>query len=127
MATWADVRRVAESLPEVTPRAGDTMQWRVKDKLFIWERPLRKRDLEELGDAAPTGAVLAARVADEGDKEALVAASPDVYFTTSHFDGHRIVLVRLSRIGRRELRELVTDAWLDRAPRALVRQFRAGG
>ena len=63
MATWDDVRRIALALPETGERLSRGLrQWRVKDKLFVWERPLRRADLEALGDAAPEGPVLGARV-----------------------------------------------------------------
>jgi hypothetical protein len=84
--------------------------WRVHAKLFVWERPLRKSDLQALGDAAPDGPILGARVEHLGAKEALLASDPGVYFTTPHFDGYPAVLVRLERIARDELEELVVDA-----------------
>lgn len=62
-----------------------------------------------------------ARVEHLGAKEALIASAPDVYFTTPHFDGYPSVLVRLDRIDAAELAELVEEAWLDRAPKRLVR------
>ncbi len=124
MASWDDVARICLALPatgEASSREGNR-QWRVKDKLFAWERPLRRRDLEELGDAAPDGPVLAVRVPDEGAKFALVAEEPDVFFTTGHFTGYPAVLCRLERIDEATLAELVTEAWACRAPRALVNQ-----
>lgn len=119
VATWDDVRRLASALPGVEERAGDAVQWRVGDRLFVWERPLRRADLEALGDAAPAGDVLAVRVADLGVKEALVADSP-ACFTTPHFHGYPAVLVRLDEVPPDELEELVTEAWLSRAPARLV-------
>jgi hypothetical protein len=56
-------------------------------------------------------------------KEALVADGPDIYFTTPHFDGYAAVLVRLERIPLDELRELIVDAWLTRAPKRLAGSF----
>lgn len=97
--------------------------WKVRGQLFLWERPLRGPDRAELGDAAPDGPILGARVPDEGAKEALIAADPDVYFTTSHFDGYAAVLARLDRLDAAELDELATEAWLARAPRKLVKEF----
>jgi hypothetical protein len=85
----------------------------------VWERPLRGPDLVALGDAAPRGAILGARVPDEGVKQALLADSTEVYFTTPHFDGYPAVLVRLEVIDVAELAELVEVAWLDRAPARL--------
>lgn len=125
MATWDDVRRIALDLPESSERtARGTVQWRVRDKPFVWERPMRSADLAALGVRAPTGPVLAARVADEGVKHALVAADPDVFFTTPHFDGYAAVLVRLDTIDLPELDELVVEAWLTRAPRRLADEYR---
>jgi hypothetical protein len=121
VATWADVARVVGGLAgtdETSPR-----NWRVGKKLIAWERPLRKADYVALGADAPDGDVLAARVADEGVKFALIADDPGVYFTTPHFDGYPAVLVRLADIGVPELEELVTEAWLAQAPKTLTRQF----
>ncbi len=127
MATWDDVRGVVATLPEVQEQASreGILAWRVRDKLFAWERPLRRADLAALGEAAPDGPILAARVPDLGAKQALLADDPDVYFTTPHFDGYAAVLVRLERIGMPELTELLVDAWLARAPRRLARSYLA--
>src|SRR5687767_6392076 len=110
MATWADVRAVVRSLPDTVER--EPRSWRVKDKLLVWERPLRKSDLEALGDRAPSGAILGAWVPDLDTKEARLSAEPKVYFTTPHFDGYPAVLVRLGAIKITALRELVLEAWL---------------
>ncbi|HEX2072202.1 MAG TPA: MmcQ/YjbR family DNA-binding protein [Geodermatophilus sp.] len=124
MAAWADVRRIATALPEVAERTsrGD-LDWRVRDRSFVWERPLRRADLEALADQAPDGPILGAYVPDEGVKEALIAEAPDVYFTTPHFDGYPVVLVRLDRIDLPELEELVAEAWVARAPKRLAQQY----
>ena len=124
MLTWDDVRRACLALPQTTElvRPDGLRSWRVKDKAFAWERPLRNKDLAELGAAAPTGPVLAAYVPDEGAKTALVTEEPDVYFTTSHFDGYAAVLSRLAELDDQSLTELVTEAWACRAPKRLVAQ-----
>lgn len=123
MATWDDVRRVARQLPEVVERSNGTMSWRVRDKAIAWERPLRRADYQALGDTAPDGDVLAARLPDEGVKEALIADDPAVYFTTPHFNGYPAILVQLERIDVDELEELLTEAWLARAPKRLVKEY----
>jgi hypothetical protein len=121
MASWEDVRRMALALPDTDERdSRGTRQWRVKDKLFVWERPLRKKEIESFQGEPPEGPILGARVEHLGAKEALLADDPSVYFTTSHFDGYPAILVRLERISGEELRELVTEAWLARAPKRLV-------
>ena len=124
MATWADVRRLALSLPDTDERVSrDNTQWRVKEKLFVWERPLRRSDLEALGDSAPDGPIMGARVEHEVAKQALIAEDPDVFFTTPHFDGYPAVLVQLDRISVKDLEEVVTEAWLCRAPKTLVKSY----
>jgi hypothetical protein len=126
MATWADVNRLALELPEVAERPSHgNKDWRVRDKGFVWERPLRRADYEALGDSAPDGPILGVRVADVGVKAALIADDPAVYFTTPHFDGYPAVLVRLDEIGVAELRELIVEAWLIRAPKRLAQQYLA--
>ncbi|HLY47814.1 MAG TPA: MmcQ/YjbR family DNA-binding protein [Solirubrobacteraceae bacterium] len=126
MATWDDVRRIALALPETREelRRG-LMFWVVKDKLFVWERPLRQSDLRALGDAAPEGPILGARVEHLVAKDALIADNPEVYFTTPHFDGYPAVLVLLERIALDELEELIVEAWLARAPKRLAAAYEA--
>src|SRR5215208_6938545 len=124
MAGWDDVQRFALALPETSERVSrGTRQWLVKDKLVVWERPLRRADFEALREAAPDGPILGARVEHLVAKEALLADDPDVYFTTPHFDGYPAVLVRLERIGVAELEELLAEAWLTRAPKPLAKAF----
>lgn len=124
MANWDDVRRIALALPESSERsAHGNAAWRVRDKLFVWERPLRTADVRALGDGAPTGAILGARVEHLGAKEALLADESGVFFTTPHFDGYPAILVQLDDIGLDELGELIIEAWLCRAPKRLAREY----
>jgi hypothetical protein len=124
VATWDDVRRIALSLPESSEHTSwGQAAWRVRDKGFVWERPLRNSDLRTLGDAAPTGPILGTRVEHLVAKEALIADDPGVYFTTPHFDGYPAVLVRLEEIGVEELEELIVEAWLCRAPKRLAQAY----
>jgi hypothetical protein len=124
VADWIDVRRIALGLPQTSERLSrERRQWRIKDKLFVWERPLRAKEVAELGGDAPDGPILGARVEHLVAKEALLADDPHVYFTTSHFKGYAAVLVRLERIAGDELDELITEAWLARAPKPLVETF----
>jgi hypothetical protein len=124
VSDWADVKRLALALPATDERvAREKRQWRVKDKLFVWERPLREKEVAEFGDAAPDGPILGARVEHLGAKQALLEDDPRVYFTTSHFEGYAAILVRLERIALDELEEVVTEAWLARAPKRLAQAF----
>jgi hypothetical protein len=124
VATWDDVRRIALELPETSEGISrDLRQWRVKDKGFVWERPLRRADLEALDDDAPKGPILGARVEHLVAKEALLADDPSVFFTTPHFDGYPAILVRLDQIGLEDLREVIVEAWLARAPKRVAQAY----
>jgi hypothetical protein len=101
------------------------MTWTVGDKLFVWERPLRKSDLAALGDTAPDGPILGARVEHVVAKEAVIASDPEVFFTTPHFDGYPAVLVQLEKIGAGDLEEVIVEAWLNRAPKRLADAYLA--
>jgi hypothetical protein len=131
MATWDDVAGIALALPEVAeePTFGNRA-WKVRKKLFAWERPLRATEIEQLGGpepegGAPTGEILGLRVPDEEAKQALLASEPEIYFTTPHFDGHPSVLVRLEKIPRKDLEEALVEAWLTRAPKRLAAAYLA--
>jgi hypothetical protein len=114
MVTEEDVRRVALSLPETTEKPSyGTPGFRVKDRLFARVR--------EEGD------VLVLWCADELEKEAMIGAEPDRFFTTPHYDGYPMVLVRFASLDQEELAELLTEAWRVRAPSRLRAAFDAGG
>jgi hypothetical protein len=123
VATWNDVARIVGGLPLTVEQSPH--DWRVGKKLMVWERPLRKSDRAALGPQAPDGEILGVRVSDEGVKFALVADEPDVYFTTPHFDGYSAVLVKLAEIDVMDLEELITEAWVNQAPKKLVQEFLA--
>ena len=122
MVTWDDVARACLALPATTEAvsASGRRRWLVRGKTFLRERPLHRTDLDELGVVAPGGPVLVAYVPDEGAKAALLATDPDVWFTTSHFDGRPVLMCRLDRLDRQALTELAAEAWASRAPRRLV-------
>jgi hypothetical protein len=128
VATWDDVSRIALALPDAEEGStyGGKRAWTVRKKMFVWERPLRKSDLAALGDAAPEGPILGAKVEHLIAKEALLADDPGVFFTTPHFDGYPAVLVRLPQIGVELLEEVVAEAWLTCAPKRLARDYLAG-
>ena len=111
MATQADVRRIALSLPETTEKPWfNTPGFRVKDKGF-----LRIRTEAEGG--------LVVFVSDLGEKEALLASDPKKFFTTPHYDGYPTVLVNLKAVGVRELRELIIESWRVKAPKRVLQMY----
>jgi hypothetical protein len=123
MATQADARRIALSLPD-TVEAEDRFAFSVRhrDKLkgFAWVWMER---LEPKQPRVPNNKVLAVRVANEGEKQELLAADETKFFTEPHYNGFPAILVRLPKVGARELRELLTDAWRTQAPTSVVRAF----
>jgi hypothetical protein len=108
-----DIRTIALGLPGTEERAsyGGRPSWRTKTRMFTWIRD----DPE----------ALVVWVDSEDEKLALVASEPDRFFTTPHYDGYPILLVRLEAVDLAEARELVTESWRLRAPRGLVKGWDA--
>jgi len=126
VADWKEVRKIALALPETSERPMyGWASWCVRDKLFAWERPLRKSDLEALGKAAPTGPILGVRVENLIAKEAKLDAMSGVCFTIPHFDGYPAILIRLPKISAKRLEDLIVEAWLARAPKKVAKAFLA--
>lgn len=124
MATLDDLRRAAMALPEVVEGEGERAGWSVRGKTFVWERPLRPKDLDELGLESQVGTVVCLRCTHD-QKAELIASEPDAFFATSHFNGYPAVLLWLDRLDPEELREVVTDAWIVQAPKRLSKQYLA--
>ncbi len=120
MATWDDVRRLALELPETAerPSYGGVPAWAVRGKAFVWERPLRRADVEQVGEV--DGPILGVYTGSLEAKDELLAEEPEAAFTVAHLDGYPAVLIRLDRLDVDRLRELVTDSWLARAPKRLA-------
>jgi hypothetical protein len=125
MATIDDVARMAMELPEVTEgESRGNLTWAVSGKAFAWERPFSKADIKRFGDvASPEGPIVAVRVADLAEKEAVLSASPKGFFTIPHFDGFSAVLIQLKIVTKKPLREAIIDAWLACAAPKLADEY----
>jgi hypothetical protein len=124
MASFEDAAAIALELPEVgeLERYGNR-SWAVGKKVFAWERPFRKADLRRFEEEPPDGPILAVRVEDLAEKEAVLAAGTKGVFTIPHFDGYPAVLIQLKAIGKRALRDTIVDGWLACAPPKLAEDY----
>ena len=130
MQNFDDVARLAAGLPQVTEGVDKYRKtnktWEVGGKAFAWERPFSKADIKRFGDEQPPdGPILAIRTADLAEKEAILAAHPDAFFTIPHFNGFSAYLVQLDKVTPKVLSEALTDGWLACAPRDLADRFAA--
>lgn len=116
MADAEDVRAIALALPGAVEIPSDGFDFRVANKGFVWSYPEsvpgKRRVIRD--------DIAVLYVGDEAEKQALVLGEPDLFFTTPGYDGWPLVMLRLERVSKRRLKELVTDAWQMRAPAELV-------
>jgi len=125
VATLDDVSRIALGLPEVTEDdSRGTRSWSLVGKTFAWERPYSKADIKRFGDETPPRQpILAVRVEDLVEKEAVLAAGTRGIFTIPHFDGYAAILIRLRGATVPAVREALLDGWLACAPSTLANEY----
>lgn len=125
MVSVEDVAAMALALPEVSEgeRHG-RRTWFVAGKAFAWERSFSKADVRRFGDTSPPdGPILAVRVEDLAEKEAVLASEPKGFFTIPHFDGYAAVLIQLKAVAKRPVQKAIVDGWLACAPPALAEEY----
>jgi hypothetical protein len=120
MSTYEDACRIARELPGTTDEHIFGVYSRGKWRGFAWawkERIHPKKPRE------PNYQVLAVRTADLDEKEMLLAADTEKFFTEPHYNNYPAVLVRLQSIDVDELTELLTDSWRNLATRELLAEY----
>jgi hypothetical protein len=109
VATWGTVVELAARLPGVEESTSyRTPALKVRGRLFA--------RLREDGESVVV-------FADDTEREALVQQDPDTFFTTPHYQGHPIVLIRLARVDPTQLEELLVESWRRKAPPTVLRDF----
>ena len=123
MATFDDVRRVAQQFPEVeeAPSYNGMPALKVRGKSFcrVWGENEHKRN-------GVGGTQVIVLFCDIEEKDALIENSGGVLFTTPHYDGYPALLVRLADVDRTFLAELVEDSYRAKAPKRLLKQLDEG-
>jgi hypothetical protein len=124
MPTQDDVRRIALALPETSEdpnRFAISVMNKGKAKgiAWVWLERIHPKKAR-----VPNPAVLAVTVENLGEKDLLLAANPQAYFTEPHYNGYPAILVRLADVSLDDLRRLIVNAWCCQAPPALVKQFK---
>lgn len=125
MLTIDDVALMALALPEVTEGENHgNRTWAVSGKGFAWERPFSKADIKRFADTTPPdGPIIAVRVSDLAEKEAVLSANLPGFFTIPHFNGYAAVLIQLKKATKKATREAILDGWLACAPPQLAETY----
>ncbi|MCK0112146.1 MmcQ/YjbR family DNA-binding protein [Ornithinimicrobium sp. F0845] len=125
MGTWDDVRVIAGELPETSEGLGwGRPAFLVRDKWFVLQREPRPDAVDETG--ARIEGLIVLYVEDLEAKDTLAADDSGYFMTTPHFANSRMILVHLEDIPVDELREVMIESWLVRAPKRLARAYLEG-
>ena len=129
MATLRDVEKLAMALPETVRGEDDEGRpsYSVNGKVICWHRSPRPDALDPKTGERLTD-VFVFRTTDLDVKEMTLQDDRGVFFTTPHWNGYPAVLIRirdLKHLSRAELRDLIEEAWLSRAPKRVAKAWLA--
>jgi len=123
-----DLDKLALAMPQATKSVSEGRPtYSVHDKFFCFHRS-RRPDAVDPETGEPLDDVLVFRVADAGEKEAILRDDRGIFFTTPHWNGYSAVLIRirdLKQVDRDELSDLVAGAWLTRAQKRVAKAWLA--
>lgn len=109
MPTFEEVRQFARTLPGIEEGTSyGTPAFRVRGRF--------------LGRLHDDGERLVLKI-DLVEREALLKMQPSTFTVTPHYEPYPLVLIRLETVDPLELRELITEAWRQEAPKRLVADF----
>ena len=104
--TWDTIREMMLAMPGVEEGSSyGTAAFKVKKKLIV--------RLKEDGETLVV-------ICGFDERDFRMQARPDVFFNTPHYHGYPAVLVRIGKVSRKDLRDLLEMAWRRLAPRALL-------
>ena len=127
MATLRDVDTLALALPEVAKGedAEGRPSYSVNGKVICWHRSPRPDALDPKTGERLTD-VFVFRTTDLDVKEMTLQDDRGIFFTTPHWNGYPAVLIRirdLKHLKKGEVRDLVEEAWLSRAPKRVAKAW----
>jgi hypothetical protein len=111
MVSWDEVEAVIATFRTCIPVVGDRREWCVNKKAIAWERPLSKKDMAALGEAAPKGAVMAVHVEDLITRDAWIQSVGSPLFVSNHFANYPAVLVDMEKADLELVTELLNDSY----------------
>jgi hypothetical protein len=108
--TWDEFASIARSFPEV-----------VEDSSY--GRPALKVRGKFMAGHNTKEKAFVLRLPSVEQQDFLIEMAPQIYFITPHYKGYPAVLARPAKLGKKEARGRLEQAWRLQAPKALVKKY----